>query len=147
MQESKNFCTNYLTKFSIDLNGMCFTVETCWCDEPQSFYLVHSIFKVENPIYVISSKKQKQKTWSFDLYSDIYRLISFKFSMAIETTKLYILILVWMTLTFSQGHSCRRNWKCQHPFSCSLSIILKVWGFLHKCHSRERTLLMWFYEI
>ena len=31
----------------------------------------------------------------------------------IENTKLYILILVWMTLIFIQGHSCMRNQKLQ----------------------------------
>ena len=30
MQESKNFCANYLTKFSIDLDGIGHTVEMCW---------------------------------------------------------------------------------------------------------------------
>ena len=34
------------------------------------------------------------------LYSDIHKLISFKFGMVVETTKLYILISVWMTMTF-----------------------------------------------
>ena len=41
------------------------------------------------------------------LYPGIYRPISIKLSMMIlEATKFYILISVWMTLTFIQGHSC-----------------------------------------
>ena len=33
----------------------------------------------------------------------------------VETTRLYILIFVWMTLTFIQGHSYMRNKKfCVH---------------------------------
>ena len=27
MQESKNFCSNYLTKFSVDLNGIWYAVD------------------------------------------------------------------------------------------------------------------------
>ena len=67
--------------------------------------------KGENPTYMILF------VWGFfmflsldiDLYSDIYRLVSFKLSMTIETTQLYIFISVWMTFTFIQGHSCMRN--------------------------------------
>ena len=55
----------------------------------------------------------KKTTFSIDLYSDIYRLIS----LIVETTKLYISVSVWMTLTFIQGHSCMRNEKLWHPFS------------------------------
>ena len=51
------------------------------------------------------------------LCSDIYRPIFFKLGTIIETTKFYILISVWMTLTFIQGHSCMRNQKLLCPFS------------------------------
>ena len=58
------------------------------------------------------------KRFSVGLYSYIYRLsFLFKFSMMMGTTKLYILISVWMTLTFIQGHSCTRNQKLWYPFS------------------------------
>ena len=33
------------------------------------------------------------------------------FGIMIKTTNLYILISVWMTLTFIYGHSCMRNQK------------------------------------
>ena len=39
MRESKNFCANYLTNFSIDLNGIHCTVDTCWCDEPHANFI------------------------------------------------------------------------------------------------------------
>ena len=39
----------------------------------------------------------------------------------IETMKLHILILVWMMLTFIQGHSCLRNQNSMH-FLTNLSI-------------------------
>ena len=45
------------------------------------------------------------------LFSDIWRPIYFKLGMMIRTTKLYMLIPVWITLTFIQGHSCIRNSK------------------------------------
>ena len=34
MRESKNFCVNYLTKCSSDMDGTGSTLETCWSDEP-----------------------------------------------------------------------------------------------------------------
>ena len=34
----KNFCSNYLTRFSFNLNGIWFTVEACWHDEHQTHY-------------------------------------------------------------------------------------------------------------
>ena len=44
------------------------------------------------------------------LYLDIYGLIFFfDLGLMIETTKFYILIPVWITLTFNQGHICMRN--------------------------------------
>ena len=51
------------------------------------------------------------------LHSDIYRPISFKLGMMVEITGLYILISVWMTLTFFQGHSRIRNQKPPRTFS------------------------------
>ena len=53
MLESKNLCTKYLTKFSVDLNGILYTVETFWCDEPHTHFIIQ-VFKGENPTYVIS---------------------------------------------------------------------------------------------
>ena len=41
--------------------------------------------------------------------------ISFKLGMVIEITKLYILIPVWMTSTFTQGHMIMTNLNlCDH---------------------------------
>ena len=40
------------------------------------------------------------------MYSDIYRPISFKLFIRVESTELYILISVWKTLTSIRGHSC-----------------------------------------
>ena len=49
----------------------------------------------------VKKKKKKKKHFNVGLYSSIYRAISFKLD-----TKLYIFMLVWMTLTFIQGNSC-----------------------------------------
>ena len=37
--------------------------------------------------------------------------------MMIGAAKLYILILVWMTFTFIQGHNCMKNQQLLCPFS------------------------------
>ena len=58
-----------------------------------------------------------KKNFNVGLCSDNKRLVSFKFGMMMETTKLYILISVWMTSTFIQGHSCIRNQILQCPLS------------------------------
>ena len=76
-------------------------------------YCVQRIFIGENPFYVILLRKQI----NIDEYSNIYRPISFKLGMMIETTKVYILIPVWMTFKFILGHSCMINHKLLHPFS------------------------------
>ena len=56
------------------------------------------------------------KNVNIGLYSDFDRLICFKLGLMIETTKLYIFILIWMTLTFIQGHSCMKK-NLWGPFS------------------------------
>ena len=84
VQESKN-SSNYLTRFSIDLDGLWSAVETCWC-------------RLMNPMLSWSRtfNIQGRKPYFFDfvenminvgLYSDIHWLISFKFGVMIETTK------------------------------------------------------------
>ena len=35
-----NFCASYLTKISIDLNGIWCTVDTRWCDEPHTLLIL-----------------------------------------------------------------------------------------------------------
>ena len=56
---------------------------------------------------------KKPKPFNVGLYSDIYGPISFKLNMVIVITRLYILMSVWITLTFTQGHQ-----KLRRPFSC-----------------------------
>ena len=77
--------------------------------------LVSCLFNIQGrePSMCDFVKKKKK----FGLYSDIYRLISFKFDLMIGTTKRNILISIWMTMTFIQGQDCLINQKlwCQFP--------------------------------
>ena len=85
---------------------------------------------------MISLKKQQQNnsnnkaTFNVFLYSDIYRLTSFKLGIVIGTTILYVLISVWMTFTFIQGDSCMRNQKLKCPFSQKFQSIWMEFIFL-----------------
>ena len=74
-------------------------------------YVVHAVFEGENTTYMILLKKK------IGLYSEIYGRISFERDRMVKTTMLYILISVWMTMTFIQGHSCVKSQTCQCPFS------------------------------
>ena len=85
-----------------------------------SFYLIHLVFKGENSTPVILLKKN----FNIGLYSDIYRPVSCKLCVMIETTKPYTHISVWLTVTFIQGHSCMRNQKVQCPFSRKFNFCL-----------------------
>ena len=56
-----------------------------------------------------------KNVFKIDLGSDTYEQIFFKLNMMIDTTKLYILIPMWMTLVFKQGDIVMRKWNfCSH---------------------------------
>ena len=78
-----------------------------WGMSQPLFMLSRHLFKGENPTYVIVCIKKK--TFNFGLYWDVYWQISFKLGMTIETTKVYILIPVLMTLTFIQCHMYEKS--------------------------------------
>ena len=82
--------------------------------------LVHLPIKEGNPTYVILFRKFFNK----GLLSDIYWQISFKLGMMIQTTKLSILISVWMTLTFIQDQLCEKSKTLMSIYSQILSINL-----------------------
>ena len=73
------------------------------------------------------------------LYSDIYRPVSFRLRLMIETTKLYILISVLVALTIIQGHICMRiKKKLNAPFIANLGIGLdEIWYVAITCWSVE----------
>ena len=66
-------------------------------------------------MYWIWNKKKSavlftgSKNFNVGMHSDVYELIWFKFSMIIDTIVLYILILVRITLTFTEGHRSMRK--------------------------------------
>ena len=49
--ESKNFCTSFLTKFSVDLNGIWFT-DVTWCDEPHLDFIVSIQFSGGRTLHI-----------------------------------------------------------------------------------------------
>ena len=67
-------------------------------------YLVHPVFKAEDPTYVISFKKNVTLVCNKNLQTDF-----FKTGNMIETSYFYTLLSVWMTLTFIQDHGCMTN--------------------------------------
>ena len=81
-----------------------------------------------------NKKTQPKKTINFGLYLDIYRSISYKLAVMIETTKLYSL----NALTFTQGHDCMRNRKCSLPIFSKilLSIYLAITWFFVEAHAK-----------
>ena len=47
-----------------------------------------------------------ENMFKIGLRLDAYKPISFKLGMMIDTTKLYILIPLWMTLTYKKARAC-----------------------------------------
>ena len=68
-----------------------------------------------------------KKTFNICFCLDIYRPNFFKLGLMIGTSALYILISVWMILTFIQGHNCARNQKLMCPIP---QLIGKKFGML-----------------
>ena len=116
--------SNITSQFSIAFNGIWYTVDTCWSDEP-------------NPYLIPFGQRSRGETFvcyfflfvylfifrkALALYSHIYLLISFKLDIIIETAKVYILIPVWITLTFKQSRGYVTNHKLTLPFPSNFSI-------------------------
>ena len=68
-----------------------YTFETCWSNEPQAHFFLSIQFSRERLLIWFCMKKNL----NIGLYSDIYRSLSFKLGMKIETTTHNIFILVW----------------------------------------------------
>ena len=68
------------------------------CDDPHNYFILSVQYLWERAVLMWFHSKN----FNIGLYSDIYRQISFKHGIIIETSKFYILISVWMTLTFIQ---------------------------------------------
>ena len=109
--------------------------------EQVTFYCVHSVCKGESPF-------QKQSPgFTLGLYFDIYRPISFKLDMMIETTKLYILISVWMT--FKDAFVCEiKNSSVHFKYVATACWFVEAYAkfiCIRNWYSRERTVdvILW----
>ena len=103
MQEIENFFATYILKLTmdtVDMDGIWHAVETCWFDESHTYFISSDQYSRER-IQMSLFHKKKTPNFIIGLLSDIYRWISFKYGVTIDTTKLYSLIAVWMTLTFN----------------------------------------------
>ena len=107
VQESKNFCKTYLTTFSIDLDGIGQTTETCWCDELHA-HLSCLISGQGRETYLCDCLKKELYRWLVLRYNQL--------GMIIETIKLCILKSVWM-IAHSRSHLCEKS-KTYVPILC-----------------------------
>ena len=105
--------------------GVLFRLLGVWWTS-YSFYLIHSVFNGDNPVYVILLNKL-----SIGWYSHIYRLIFFKHGMMIKTIKLYIVIVPLDDLTFIQGHWCKSNKKKKKTLTIWSPFSGKFWCHLN----------------
>ena len=80
-------------------------------------FILSCLFNIQGKEPYLYDFIKKKRLWLQFRHLQTY---SFKLRMMIKTTKLNILISVWMTLTFIQGHNCVRNKKlwcpCPHKF-------------------------------
>ena len=126
----RQFSLKVFSRFARNL-VCCWDVLVWWTS--YSCYLVHSALKGHNPIYVISSKtkqnnnKTKSTTFNVCLYSDIYRPISFKLGMMIETTSLLHFCVSLEDLNLHW------RWQLCDKSKWSLPIFKKIWQSI--CHS------------
>ena len=118
VQESKHFCCSNLIKFQLILVEFAILLRLVG--------VMNLILILSHPFSIQGREPnscdfiEKRKKINVFLYSDIYGSVSFRLGLMIKITKLYILISVWMTLTFIQGHSCMNNQKILCPFSQKL---------------------------
>ena len=91
-----------------------------YCCVHVSIEIDWKLIGVMNLTLLLCHPYSREKTLLYDfvknnfnvgLYSDIYRSIAFKLGMMRETAMLYVLISVWMTLTFVQGHSSSKKFE------------------------------------
>ena len=92
VRESKNFCTNYLIKFPIDLDGTWYAVETCWV-------LFNFVFILSCPVNIPGREPYlgdcvKKEIINVGLHLDTMRLVSFRIGLKIDIITLYISVPV-----------------------------------------------------
>ena len=123
MWESKISCTIYLTKSCPDSDGSWYAIENCWSDNPHLFFLSSDLY----------SRGRTQRTWFHQEVLTFWHLQTnffFKLDLVMDTTVLFCLIPIWMTLTFIQGHNCMRKQKLPSSFSCKFLWIWRKFSVL-----------------
>ena len=110
--ERKNLCTNYLTMFSIDLDGILLSEET------HTHFFSFSINIQGRESCVTWFRILITSHW---LVSDMFQLVSFKLGMIIGTTKCYILISVSLALT---------SFKVTNVWEIFSQISGSIWAFV-----------------
>ena len=78
--------------FYWNMDGIWYAVETCWSDEPHAILSQLISFHGREPNFGGSIKNN----FNVGLHSDIYRLISVKLGLMMDTTLLYCFIPVWI---------------------------------------------------
>ena len=119
MGESKNFCAKDLTK--------CLSIWMEFCKLLRLaglmifmliFFCLMNVKARESYLhdFVNNNKKEKEKTFTLACVKPFTDQVVSEFIMIMIIDR-YILKLVWMTLTFIQGHSYKRSYKLPYLFS------------------------------
>ena len=143
-EKSRNFCAHFLSNFSVHLNEIWCAALTHWFVEAhvdsvhmidvQGSELHQNYFWKEYVQDCISSSSRFAR-----LHFDTYKLISFKLGMKLDMTKFFILMSVWMILTFTEGHRVRRKLLFVQMLCCKVVQSSICSGWLHKETSAEKT--------
>ena len=111
---SQKLLPHSLPNLSISLDEIQYIVTVCWfVDAPATFYW-------------LCSRKRTLFAWFSHLYTvnvgqrrGSCERICFKVGVTLDTSKLYGVILVWKTLTISQGHRITRMLLSMESFCCN----------------------------
>ena len=141
VQESKDFCANYLTKFPIDLNGILNTEWTCWCGECQTHF-ISNIFNIQGkePGFCDFANRNNNKTLTMSWFHDrdhetIHVEISSNDLDLHSASRLYRQSNISVSF-FSQIYGIDLD----VATSCSF-VEAHAKFIMHKLYSRERTVL------
>ena len=151
MWESKHFHANYLTKFSIDLDGIFYTVETRRCDEPHTHFISSIQYSRERTLLVWFFFKKINIALCSDIYRPISKLyISYQFGLPWPSFKVTV---VWdiKNIYFHFLANLRIDLdEIQYVATTCSFVEAQVrffFFFFFAQYSRERTLLIRRYEI
>ena len=106
------------------------TMDMCWGSSRWASWYYFSTF--------IESRKMTAvvptalNSFSVGMHLDVYDTIWFKLGLIIDTVEHHILMLIWLTLTFIQGHISARNFRKQKTsvWMISQSFLLIWWNLV-----------------